>query len=209
VRVETTSLNSAHKPKEIDRIVKTKYYPVRAMLNIIPEPNRSACVRILDENKEFIERARGSSHNHQAWQGGYIEHLEETMNIAVVLYGSLSYLRHMPFALADALLVLFLHDLEKPWKYKTSKGDRVFIKRSLVSKIAQRAFRERTFRNYGIKLTAAQKNALRYVEGEGDDHSTHTSLMGPLAAFCHMMDTCSARMWPKHPVEGDTWKVWS
>ena len=44
------------------------------------------------------------------------------MIIAAVLHKEFSSLRPLPFTLSDALLVLFLHDLEKPWAYTPGKA---------------------------------------------------------------------------------------
>src|SRR5208282_3730794 len=70
------------------------------------------------DNIVRMTTASGSSHNHQAWDGGYQDHIVETMNIACQIYRRFkSCSRPMPFTLSDALLVMFLHDLEKPWKH--------------------------------------------------------------------------------------------
>jgi len=61
-------------------------------------------------------------------------------------------------------------------------------------------------RESGIALTAAQENALRYVEGESHEYSNRHRTMGPLAAFCHLCDVTSARIWFDHPLtEHDPW----
>lgn len=51
--------------------------------------------------------AAGSSHNHQAWTGGYWDHLREVLNLACVQYASLSACRPLPPSRADSL---DLHD---------------------------------------------------------------------------------------------------
>ena len=38
--------------------------------------------KLLKDHAEKFEIARGSSHNHQAWDGGYLDHVVETLNIA-------------------------------------------------------------------------------------------------------------------------------
>src|SRR5262249_9207094 len=76
----------------------------------------------LAEHNDLFWSARGSSHNHQAWAGGYAHHVREVMNVAVVLYDALGQLRPLPFSLSDALVVLFVHDLEKPWAYEQVRG---------------------------------------------------------------------------------------
>ena len=128
--------------------------------------------------------AQGSSHNHQAWEGGYLDHVRETMNIAVRLYYSMDTKRQFPFPLADALLVIFLHDIEKPYK-------RMF---SLEKKEQKREFRDYFIRESRITLTEEQVNALQYIEGEHDYSNTERK-MGQMAAFCHCCDILSARVW--------------
>ena len=118
------------------------------------------------------------------------------MNLAIVLYCALKTCRPRSYALSDALLVLFLHDLEKPWKSEIKFG----------SKDERREFRELAMILYGIVLTPEQANALRYVEGEGDDYTNEHRVMGPLAAFCHACDVISARDMHDHPLaKADPW----
>ena len=50
-----------------------------------------------------------------------------------------------------------------------------------------------------IPLTAAQRNALRYAEGEKEDYHPTKRIMNPLAAFVHCCDTISARIWFDEP----------
>ena len=69
---------------------------------------------ILRDHEALFAKAAGSSSNHQAWEGGYLDHVAETMNIARWLYGCSP--RNFPFRLSDALVVMFLHDIEKPFK---------------------------------------------------------------------------------------------
>ncbi len=47
---------------------------------------------------------------------------------------------------------------------------------------------------------------MHYVEGELDDYSPKQRMQWPLAAFCHMCDNNSARLWPEYPlVRDDPW----
>jgi hypothetical protein len=93
------------------------YLKINELLEMIPnaEPLRNI---VRGENFMRIMDAPGSSKNHQAWQGGYIDHVAETMNIACQMYWTFERLgRDLPFLISDALVVMFLHDLEKPWKH--------------------------------------------------------------------------------------------
>ena len=169
-----------------------------------------ACVWILQEHRLLFLRAKGSSHNHQAWPGGYFDHVAEVMNIAFVLHPVLSALRPLPFTRSDALLVLFLHDIEKPWKYELDAEGNLCRRVEFASKAEEKAeakrFRDAKLKQYGIELTPEQANALRYVEGELDDYSGSRRVMNELAAFCHVCDVISARIWHDRPVpKGDPW----
>lgn len=178
----------------------SKYLDIKDMIIIIDKPARQICLTILLDNLELFKHARGSTHLHQAWQGGYLDHVTETMNIAIIQYSALTSLRSLPFSLSDALVVLFLHDIEKPWKYEFIDGQ-ITQKFELSNKKSQREFRDQKIKNYGLVLTPAQQNALEHVEGEIHDYSNTIRAMNELAAFCHVCDVISARLWhdfPKH-----------
>lgn len=181
------------------------YRTMPELLNLIDEPNRSACQRLYEENKQLFMAAHGSVHNHQAWPGGYHDHVQEAMNIAVLLYQPLAGVRLLPFSLSDALLCLYLHDVEKPWKYDIGTDGQLHHKPSMQTKADHQAFRDEVVQRYGIQLTPGQWNGIRYAEGEGEDYSPRQRVMGPLAAFVHMCDVASARIWPNCPLVNDEW----
>jgi len=173
------------------------------LIAMIDEPNaRASCLTLMYDHGSRFAKAWGSTHNHQAWPGGYLEHVRDVMNIAVELHDTLSGFRFLPFSLSDALLVLFLHDIEKPWKHDYHKlvyenigfgtgPDNCGLEwnkrtRTIVRNILLRAHK--------FELTQEQENAMRYVEGEGSDYSSKRRVMNELAAFCHMCDVASARI---------------
>lgn len=161
------------------------------LVNFIDEPNRSICKRFIDENIERVTIAKGSTVKHQAWPGGYVDHINEVMTIACLLFRSLDDHRQLGFSLSDALLTLFLHDLEKPWKH--IKGGIDFSKAEAMT------FRMNKIEEYGFVLTDEHLNAIKYVEGEGNDYHPVERMQGPLAAFIHCCDTLSARVWFDKP----------
>lgn len=182
------------------------YYTIEQMFAMIDEPNRTACFRIFLENRKLFQTVQGSTHNHQAWPGGYQDHVQEIMNIAAYLYPRMHMLRSLPFSLSDALLVLFLHDIEKPWKYEIGSDGELQHTASFRTKKAQHEFRSEKLREYDITLTLEQENGMRYVEGELNDYTNRRRVMCPLAAFCHTCDVWSARGWFNHPLEqNDPW----
>lgn len=157
-----------------------KYTTLDEFYHMVPEAAKLKHIMDMDDTKT----AMGSSHNHQAWVGGYTDHVLETLNIGIWLYVSSP--RPMPFPLEDALLVLFLHDIEKPFKNTQTWRD----------KQERRDFRTMLIQQNQIRLTEEQQNALRYVEGVPDsEYSNKERVMGAMAAFCHMCDIASARLW--------------
>lgn len=189
-----------------NRVMEPKYYTMEEMLAMVDGPNRAACEKILADNRALFQTVQGSIHNHQAWPGGYFDHVQEIMNIAVVLYERLNSIRQMPFSLSDALLVVFLHDVEKPWKYEVGPDGHLQHIEALRTKEAHHEFRSRKLQEYGIALTPEQENGMKYAEGELNDYTNRRRVMGPLAAFCHSADVTSARLWFDHPMaEGDPW----
>lgn len=184
-----------------------KYHSLESMLELIEEPNRSACIRIFQDNKKLFKTAQGSMLNHHAWLGGYYDHVQEVMNIAIVLYTPLNALRPLPFSLSDVLLVLYLHDIEKPWRYDVGNDGKLDNKPNMDSPEKQHIFREKKLKEYGILLTEEQKNGLKYVEGEGKDYSGKHRAMRPLAALAHICDVTSARVYFDYPlVDNDSWE---
>src|ERR671912_1934321 len=139
------------------------YLPFEQLLQRVDEPYRSAFRRLLAEHGELFSSARGSSHNHQAWPGGYADHVREAMNIAVVLYEALAPLRPVPFSLSDALVVMFVHDLEKPWAYE--QGPEGWRRREGLKENAH-AFRLGRLAEAGLTLPAELEHAVAFVEGE-------------------------------------------
>lgn len=181
------------------------YYTLDKLLEIIPEPNRTPCQNILEDIRKdpVLSKAPGSIYNHQTWPGGYLDHARETMNIAMWLY--MCSPRLLPFKLSDALLVLFLHDLEKPWRFLVTSIPS--CGNILRTKEERKKFRRDKIQAYGITLTPEQENALLYVEGEGDDYSPKKRVMNELAGFCHICDVFSARVFHDYPLaENDSWK---
>jgi len=153
----------------------------------------------------IFDRAKGSSKNHQAWVGGYKNHVTECMNIACQQYRWMNQVRFLPFTLEEALVVLFLHDIEKPFKHqgrlyrcKVHNGFCNCVQEENIeaTKENRNKFRKDLIEDYGISLTDAQWNALEYIEGVPDSvYTPNERTMGELAAFCHTCDILSARLW--------------
>ena len=184
-----------------------EYFSIEHLLSLIDQPNQDACMQILTDHRDLFENTQGSTHNHQTWSGGYIDHVTDGLNYAHHLYAfDQSFNRPLPFSLSDALLVFFLHDLEKPWRILVNEEGVASNKKGLDTKEAFKEFREIKLHEYGITLTPSQLNGLTYVEGEIKDYSSTHRVMNELAAFCHKVDVWSARAWYDYPkAQHDEW----
>ncbi len=174
-------------------------YTIGEMLEMIDGANGRICRKILRDNLELFNKVQGSSYNHQTWEGGYLDHVMEVMNWAIVFWVSINPIRSLPFSLSDVFLVLFLHDIEKPWKYELEPSGQLKFRKSLRTKAAQRAFRDKKLKKYGIVLSAEQENAMKYAEGEHEDYTNLRRVMNELAGFCHICDVLSARVFHNYP----------
>lgn len=182
------------------------YLAIDELMLLIDEPSKSVCRRILTDHRALFETARGSTHNHQTWDGGYIDHITDGMNLCRHMYQFFSrFGRPLPFSESDVLLIFFLHDLEKPWRILVEDGQ-ASNREGLATKDEFKAFREHKLKEYGLALTPEQFNAFTYIEGEGKDYSSERRVMNELGAFCHAVDTWCARAWYAYPKEkGDEW----
>ena len=183
--------------------MKPKYYTVEQMLEMIDGPNRTACQRILTDNRKLFQTVQGSTNNHQNWPGGYFDHVQEIMNIAVILYERLNSIRPLSFSLSDLLLVVYLHDIGKPWKYELREDGQLHHKAIMQNKENHQRFRMAKLAEYGVVFTLEQENGMKYTEGELNDYTNRRRVMGPLACVAHMCDVCSARLWFAYPAERD------
>lgn len=147
-----------------------------------------AVSKLLKMYADEMSVSPGSSHNHQAWLGGYVDHIRDVLLTASALYPAAEQVHPLPFRLADVHKVLLLHDAEKPILYARGGKDKVSHEDRL--KIAMDVAIEA-----GFDMTVAHGNAMRYVHGEGSDYSGSRRVMGELAAFCHVCDVMSARVW--------------
>lgn len=183
------------------------YLTIEELLKLIEEPRQTACRRILADHRALFEKTRGSTHNHQTWDGGYIDHVTDGMNYARHLYAfDTAFGRPLPFSLSDALLIFFLHDLEKPWRIFVNARGEASNREGLSTKNEFKEFRENKLVEYGLTLSPYQLNGLTHVEGELKDYSSERRVMNELAAFCHKIDTWSARAWYDYPkAVSDEW----
>jgi hypothetical protein len=169
------------------------------MLREIAGENRTQAAALWEDLTTYLPKAAGSTKSHHAWEYGYRDHVQEAMNLAYILYERLNRERELPFSLASALLVLFLHDCEKPFRHATDEQLRHFAWITKRPDKSDKTFQQRLVAEYGFRLSDNEWNGLKYVEGENEDYVEGQRTQGPLAAFCHVCDTISARIWHDEP----------
>ncbi len=173
-------------------------------INRIDEPHRSVCHRILVDNRRLFETVQGSTHNHQAWPGGYIDHITDGMNYARHLYDfNFAFGRPLPYSKSDLLLAFFIHDLEKPWRIEIGPDGTPRNRIGLETKADFQNFRAAKLTEYGLVLTSAQEKGYRYAEGELHHYQSTRRVMNELAANTHQADNWCARGWYDYPKESD------
>lgn len=185
-----------------------EYYNIDELLEMIEGENGDACRRIYDDLKDKFISATGSSHNHQAWPGGYLDHVTDAMNIGLSVYHLYNDRRPLPFSASDVLLIVYLHDLEKPFKYRYLADGSIETSADFPDKATGEQQKYALIEQYDIRLSDMQANALEFVEGIRDHkYQRGRRVMGELAVICHIADLTSARLWYNHPLaDGDPWK---
>lgn len=180
------------------------YRTIEELLAEIPGRNGKACRRILKDHRERFTVAPGSKQKHQAWAGGYLDHVTDAMNIGSAMYDLWSSTgRDLGFERSDVLLILFLHDIEKPFKYYIDDENHI-TDVLVMSKPMRAEFRLRFMADYGIELNTTQDNALKHAEGVRDEvYNQHERQMWELATLCHQADEASAYLFFDYPKAAD------
>jgi hypothetical protein len=172
------------------------------LLELIDGANGVACRQMYADYKELMDTAPGAASNHQVWEGGYRDHIAQTMNLFRMQFADMEkhgWLDILPeseqFSLSDGLTVLYLHDLEKPFKYKVAEDGSLIDNPDLADKKTRKEFRKALIDQYGIRLNDTQQNALLHAEGVRDEYYRQGERVDqPLAALVHACDLISARV---------------
>lgn len=180
---------------------KIKYYSYDELIDMIDEPNRTAAKAYYSKYQHIIDIAKGSTHKHQAWSGGFKDHIEDICNLAISQWDMMNARRPLMFSKSDAILVLMRHDDEKPFKYA---GDSL-EKAELAQYSDYKDFILAKSAEFGFVFSEEHLNALKYIHGEGEDYRNDVRIQSPLAAFVHCCDTMSARIWYNEPKTRGEW----
>lgn len=189
-------------PSGIETDKEFTFLNLDQLLELIEGANGKACRQMYVDYKELIDTAPGAASNHQVWEGGYKDHIAQTMNLFRMQFDDMErhvWLQALPeseqFSLSDGLTVLYLHDLEKPFKYKLADDGSLADNPDLADKKARKEFRKALIDKYGVQLSDTQKNALLHAEGVRDEYYKQGERVDqPLAALVHACDLISARV---------------
>lgn len=180
---------------------QSAYLTFDQLVELVPPHTLIAVRRMMADHRDAIFAAPASAHNHQAWPGGYADHVTEIANIALVQYAALSALRPLPFTVGDVILVVLLHRFDRVFRYGPDKH---YLAAGTVKQ--RHGLRDMLIRRYKISLSAQHVNALRYAEGEHDEHRRDRRAASPLAAFLQSSTLISSRVWPQFPAAAnDLW----
>lgn len=138
---------------------------------------RKSLISFHNKNIDYFNQSKGSLSNHQYWNGGYRDHLEQFMFIAEHLYKL-----DFKFNFDSVFMVCYFHDIEKLWKYSDAGLSVHFNK---MSYLKNDLIKEH------IKLSNEELHAIEYIHGENEMYGK--VMMSSLCAFCHACDVLSAR----------------
>lgn len=154
---------------------------------------RRVCKQVCSDYRDTMFDIPGSSTKHHVWRGGYVSHLEEAMNIAIVLYEALNARRRLHFSVGDMLFALFLHDFDKLIRYKKTKDG--FAATGSYSEDYPEKTAELLQERYSYKMSTEEFNAIKYAHGEGKDYHPTDRVILPMGTLVHCADIISARIW--------------
>lgn len=179
---------------------------LQGLISLMQPEHKRVAEKICEDYKNIIYAIPGSASKHQTWEGGYVSHLEETMNLAVILYHQLHTRRPLDFTLSSALFCLFLHDFDKVQRYRMVDGQLQSMSSYDTDYINKT--RDIVKENYKYALTSEEFNALKYAHGEGNDFQPGGErVMLPLATLVHCCDTISARIWHDYGKLHESWEA--
>lgn len=183
----------------------TSKLPLNKLIELMESEHRRVSAAICADFAAQIAVIPGSGGNHQAWRGGYKSHIEESMNIALIMYEQFSARRPVDFSKSQALFSVFIHDYDKLLRYQLNDSGE--IDEQFIAKPEARVEIVRQLSEvYNYKLEGIEYNALRYAHGETDaEHVRGKRAIEPLGALVHCADFLSARMWFDYGHTSDSW----
>lgn len=157
----------------------------------LQDPNKENLHRLYQDIINEVPTARGSSNNKHQWrEWWYYDHIADILKFGKKMYDVLHSYRPLPFSFDDVVVVILIHDIEKPYKYSTNNQ-----KYNDILTLDNHGIRDEIIHRYNIIFSPEQQNGIDYIHGEWDEYSKTERIMWPLAAFCHSLDVISARIY--------------
>ena len=63
---------------------------ITELIHKIDHPHKNRCLQMWIDFKNKYPKAKGSSYNHQNWEGGYYDHVRDTLQYALWMYDNLN-----------------------------------------------------------------------------------------------------------------------
>ncbi len=186
-------------------LTQIKYRDLHQIVSLVELPNKIPIIRAYVEHASEIAKTPGSRKKHQAWDGGYLDHIVYATNYALMLHNLHRNIGFEPdHDEGDIALVMLLHDFGKIVRYRKVSDGWDYVDNP---NDAEYSFFEKAITEFGFKLTSQQLNALEFVHGEGAKYTPKGRLMLPLATICHEADVWNARYCPNNPLSNgkDPW----
>ena len=132
--------------------------------------------KVIELYKKFEDKINyypASSTAHHNWPFGWSDHTAQVIDFGIKLYKNVVPKSLADFTLDDVILVCFVHDLDKLWRYKEAEGKRKkkihfdYVKRlpfEPTSKVIAECFRN------GIELTDQHIEAINNHHGGFTPH---------------------------------------
>lgn len=161
------------------------------LIDTLEDKNQSQLKKLYQDIIEEMPNAKWSSNNKHQWrEWWYYDHIADILKFGKILYDNLNAYRKLPFSFDDVIIVILIHDIEKPYKYTWDKE-----KHKDLLMLNDHSIRDNILETYNITLSATQQNGADYIHGEWHEYSKTERIMWPLAAFCHSIDVISARIY--------------
>ena len=168
------------------------------LLETLEDPRQHALLKIYRDLGDLFHHGAGGN-NHQNWPGGYADHVAEIIRINRILYPAMNAVRPLPFTMGQADVVLFFHDIEKPFKYGPPDDPRVMRfedgvgamldslrerhheKTAVVTSHDEAMWAEEAWEgakqqilldltgSYGFEFSPEEANGMKFIHGEGKD----------------------------------------
>ena len=154
-----------------------------------------------DIEEDFTSAPAAVKYHHN-WGGGLYTHTEQVMNIAVNLFDE--WKEKLTVKLDDIIIVSFIHDLDKMYKYKLRplserKENEPFYTYKYKEKATYPPEMDviRILAEHGISLSRQQTEALAWHHGGWSSAAKTYKSNSQLAAIIHIADLFSAKVLKK------------